>query len=194
MHKERKTAKETFVLIKTGFPFPEREFAVEKHFFKTGLTFLSVLTNISFHVREIFCFNLKLHVSWCNTPNIRIICRLSCLQERNEWRLPRGWIECSNSHDLPTIAFSWIHLLLWRSASIRSRLPEYLGSFSALCTLLSGCPECFNLKLHVLWCNTPNIRIIRRLSCLWERNEWRLPRGRMECSNFQRFSTICCLS
>ena len=48
MHKERKTAKETFVLIKTGFPFPEREFAVEKHFFKTGLTFLSVLTNISF--------------------------------------------------------------------------------------------------------------------------------------------------
>ena len=48
MHKERKTAKETFVLIKTGFPFPEREFAVEKHFFKTGLTFLSVLTNIYF--------------------------------------------------------------------------------------------------------------------------------------------------
>ena len=40
MHKERKTAKETFVLIKTGFPFPEREFGVEKHFFKTGLTFL----------------------------------------------------------------------------------------------------------------------------------------------------------
>ena len=48
MRKERKTAKETFVLIKTGFPFPEREFAVEKHFFKTGLTFLSVLTNIYF--------------------------------------------------------------------------------------------------------------------------------------------------
>ena len=48
MRKERKTAKETFVLIKTGFPFPEREFAVEKHFFKTGPTFLSVLTNIFF--------------------------------------------------------------------------------------------------------------------------------------------------
>ena len=48
MHKERKTAKETFVIIKTGFPFPEREFAVEKHFFTTGLTFLSVLTNIYF--------------------------------------------------------------------------------------------------------------------------------------------------
>ena len=48
MHKERKTAKETFVLIKTGFPFLKREFAVEKHFVKTGLTFLSVLTNISF--------------------------------------------------------------------------------------------------------------------------------------------------
>ena len=48
MRKERKTTKETFVLFKTGFPFPERKFAVEKHFFKTGLTFLSVLTNIYF--------------------------------------------------------------------------------------------------------------------------------------------------
>ena len=37
-----------WIRVKTGFPFPEREFAVEKHFFKTGLTFLSVLTNISF--------------------------------------------------------------------------------------------------------------------------------------------------
>ena len=57
MRKERKTSKtskETFVFIKTGFPFPE-EFAVEKHFFKTGLT-----TNISFctnkHFFSQYCF------------------------------------------------------------------------------------------------------------------------------------------
>ena len=65
MHKERKTAKETFVLIKTGFPFPEREFAVEKHFFKTGLTFLSVLTNISFLNIAFGTVNICTYVLYC---------------------------------------------------------------------------------------------------------------------------------
>ena len=65
-----------------------------------------------------------------------IIRRLSCLRERNEWRLPRGRMECSNSHNVPTIALTMIHLLLWCSSSIRSWSPEYLGSI-ILCTLLS---------------------------------------------------------
>ena len=99
MHKERKTAKETFVLIKTGFPFPEREFAVEKHFFKTGLTFLSVLTNISFlniafgtvyvaHRRDNFVIDYleEIETEFENTLVCLSVAQIGSNHEKN-WRL-----------------------------------------------------------------------------------------------------------
>ena len=47
-------------------------------------------------------------------------------------------LECSNSHNVPTIGLLMIHLLLWHSTSILSCRPDYLGSFLALCTLLTS--------------------------------------------------------